>query len=864
MDDDDDEEWLRRSLATRSDKRQGKVSASTSSATKANDILQGLRAFHGIRSRSSNESNRALSHDRPNESISSPESQEEYFDVNEENDYNDMPTPRLEYSPRPESVHSLSSEPMIRTRPKSSPSPVAATTPPRTSSPVRFTMKKTAGRASTLASAYDKPQGFPVKREASETYALSKNSKPIPNWSKEHGNNQLSGKKLTSAAKIPSVGTIEDSDTENIDQQHLHGPMTVRLSDATIDDLSDDHIAILNKPFKHGNRGTRITNSDDEDNKDEEEDIVLLEPSMSRAAQKKAKSIESMISALECSADQSKMLPEEFRNLGPKINGLNVDLLEHQIVGVKFLLSRESPKQKFRGGLLCDDMGLGKTIQSLGAIILNPCNVKVDSQMRKVTRTTLVVCPLALIRQWEQEITTKTHLSCLIYHGPQRAASPIGFSKQDVIITTYQTLRGDHATNGPLFQVNWWRAICDEAHIIKQKSSKTAQAAFDLPAQIRWCLTGTPVQGSIDELYSFFKFIRVSPFDDFYTWRAQITRPINAGQATLAFEKLHKLLAVLMLRRTKALFETGVVKLPERRIHKLCLEFSDHEMQMYEDLRASIKHKLKVVENDRNPYLKMLTFLLRLRQACDDFSIVASLEKDPRDEARPEELEDPLLLNDEDNLLKEDGPVVQKQDSNCGTSPVQAMTRSFSSLSIETTYSSKIEQILDILSGSESTRKTIIYTQFSGMLTSIQSALHNEGISFQRFDGSMTHKQRQQSLETFKNDATQSVLLCSLKVASLGLNLTCASRVILVDPWWNEAVANQAIDRVHRIGQTKAVDVYELIMKDSVEEDIIRLQQMKSSVANSAIGGANNGDTSSGASPASAKLSKEELFQLLK
>lgn len=930
IDDDEDEEWLRQAIASAKPVKQPGVKGLGRSSGGSNGlgILQGLRALQRSKSGSSAGSGQFHVPSSPesqgddfHDTLNGGRNKEPYQDddglVSEAGTI-DVPmspyvrsggspspsqrcgSPALSQrsfdrgsdhgmaTPRRESIHSLKSEPMARTRPRhTSPpkptnsqqnnqahikvsSPTPQTTTAQTTTRPKFTMRKpqAAVKSNTITTSTRTDTSFaassrPTKREASRSQSLSKHmDQPTPAWSNS---------KAKSIKKGAPVIEISDDEQDEPWRNQIKNSSTTQSN--THDDLSDDDdVSIFNQNAKTAALAPRKSSQKNHQDKHEtEEEIVLISDAKPKASDKMAKSVSEMMSGLELSADQHKMLPEQFKSLGAHIPGLNVALLEHQVVGVKFLLTRENPKQKFRGGLLCDDMGLGKTIQSLGMILLNPCNVKVDQGANQVSKTTLVVAPLALIGQWEQEVMSKTGLKCMIYHGSKRNVSVTELSKYDVVVTTYQTVRTDHSVNGPLLQVHWWRVICDESHLIKSKSSKTAQAVYALSAQLRWCLTGTPVQNSIDELYSFFKFIRVSPFDNFVTWRAQISRPINAGQAPLAYEKLHKLLAVLMLRRTKALFETGAIKLPERRVHRVYLDFNEHERQFYDELRASIRRELKDAESDRNPYLKMLTLLLRLRQACDDPAIVPSTAEgyatDDQELPTQNELEDPLRLDEHDSFFNEDGgaagqgfftPRRNKQD-------VRNVTRSFSSLSIEHRYPTKIDQIMNILLSSGS-RKTIIYTQFSGMLASIETALRTEGVRFKTFHGAMAHAQRQQSLDEFKNDSSIQVFLCSLKAASLGLNLTCASQIILVDPWWNETVSNQAIDRVHRIGQTQAVDVYELLIKDSVEEAIIQLQQLKSTLSSNAIGGGRGviNDNSAENSSATAKLSKDELLALLR
>ncbi|CAK7221925.1 hypothetical protein SCUCBS95973_004666 [Sporothrix curviconia] len=258
--------------------------------------------------------------------------------------------------------------------------------------------------------------------------------------------------------------------------------------------------------------------------------------------------------------------PEPFDD--GTVEGINVKLLPHQVEGVKWMRGRElGPVKRGRvpkGGILADDMGLGKTLQSISLILGNPRPRKDTPGWKKhyerIDGATLVVAPLALIRQWEAEIKEKVSadhaLRVCVHHGPQRTVRPQDLAKFDVVITTYQILVSEHshsddAFKGGCFGLSWFRVILDEAHSIKNRNAKMTKACYALASEFRWCLTGTPMQNNLDELQSLVKFLRITPYDNLTEWRAHIDAPLKNGRGYLAIRRLHSLLRCFMKRRTK-------------------------------------------------------------------------------------------------------------------------------------------------------------------------------------------------------------------------------------------------------------------------------------------------------------------------
>ncbi|KAK0617119.1 SNF2 family N-terminal domain-containing protein [Immersiella caudata] len=349
------------------------------------------------------------------------------------------------------------------------------------------------------------------------------------------------------------------------------------------------------------------------------------------------------------------------------LEGISVKLLPHQVEGVKWMRNRELGPLKRgkvpKGGILADDMGLGKTLQSISLIISNQMPQKDGKGWKKhfehIKRATLVVAPLALIRQWEAELkekVTKEHqLKVCVHHGPQRTKDPKVLARYDVVITTYQILVSEHGNSSPnpdglqagCFGIHWYRVILDEAHSIKNRNAKATKAACALRSEYRWCLTGTPMQNNLDELQSLVHFLRIQPYDDLAEWRANIDGPMKNGKGHIAIRRLHSLLRCFMKRRTKEILkEEGALvaggkkaldtaaakakkegkeavapksafKITERKVVTVETEFAPAEREFYSLLEERADKSLEKMMAGNVNYASALVLLLRLRQACN-------------------------------------------------------------------------------------------------------------------------------------------------------------------------------------------------------------------------------------------------------
>lgn len=660
------------------------------------------------------------------------------------------------------------------------------------------------------------------------------------------------------------------------------------------------------------------------------------------------------IQGLDVQQVNAEQKEEEEEDDGSR-EGLKVKLLPHQIDGVEWMQNKESGTKGLKGtrpkgGILADDMGLGKTIQSIALILANPrptAEAPEESRLKidpKTDRSTLVVAPLALIKQWEAEIRDRVEqdhaLKVRVHHGPSRTKSYKDLRKYDVVITTYQTLTSEHDENAEvktaLFGVNWYRIILDEAHSIKNRNAKSTKAACALNSEYRWCLTGTPLQNNLDELQSLIRFLRIKPYDNLDVWREQITKPINNGRGGQSIRRLRVFLSAFMKRRTKDVLKadrqekpSAGFKIVKRTVESISVEFNQQERAFYERLEARTDRSLeRMMAGNQMSYASALVLLMRLRQACnhprllgadlskeqdaargsqtpsrkgskaDDMDDIANMlgalsvetkrcdicqidldEKDIQNGmVRCTECEEDLRAAEATRLPKkkvkktakkerkmnrrvildsddeDESKIVQNSESEEDGSKEEEETEVSDDEEDEddkeasdsdydqptqasAISSTKIRHLLKILKHDSGTHKYIVFSFFTSMLDLIEPFLRRHNLRYTRYDGAMRNDAREASLESLRKNDDVRILLCSLRAGSLGLNLTAASRVVILEPFWNPFVEEQAIDRVHRLNQTQDVIVHKLTIKNSVEERILELQERKRELAKQTIEG---------------------------
>lgn len=351
------------------------------------------------------------------------------------------------------------------------------------------------------------------------------------------------------------------------------------------------------------------------------------------------------------------------------VEGLKIKLLPHQVDGVAWMMEKETGNHNKRaklpkGGILADDMGLGKTVQSLALILSNPRPEKGEQPENKKNKIldstgkgTLVVAPLALIKQWEEEINSKvteSHaLKVLVHHGPNRTKSADKLKQYDVVITTYQVLASEHAgctdtIKKGCFGVNWYRMMVDEAHTIKNRNAKMTKACYEVKSHYRWCLTGTPMQNNLDELQSLIRFLRIQPYCVMASWKESISGPMKNGRGNLAMRRLQIFLKAFMKRRTKeVLKKDGALnfgskpkdgearpefKIVARNVETVIGEFTHAERTFYDRLSQRAQSRLdEMMSGEKQDYIGALVLLLRLRQACNHPDLTKSNMKQDKD-----------------------------------------------------------------------------------------------------------------------------------------------------------------------------------------------------------------------------------------
>ncbi|EIW53650.1 uncharacterized protein TRAVEDRAFT_133687 [Trametes versicolor FP-101664 SS1] len=584
----------------------------------------------------------------------------------------------------------------------------------------------------------------------------------------------------------------------------------------------------------------------------------------------------------------------------------DVRLLPHQIKSRAFMAERETGKKN--GGILADDMGLGKTISTLTRILDGRPTQKDKSA--GFSGSTLVVCPVALVSQWESEVKKYTSgLRVVQHHGASRTSDPYELERAHIVVTSYSVVTSEYGVYGggkdeskadgkkkkkgkesdsddsdsdsiqkrlkaaprrgkvkdALFRVKWWRIVLDEAHNIKNRNTKAAIACCALDAKYRWCLTGTPMQNNVEEIYSLIKFLRIVPLNDWPTFNSSIAKPVKAGKPVRALKRLQVVLQKIMLRRTKTTVINGkpILQLPDRLVNIVDCVFDDDERAFYLSVEEKVQNRLEALQQGdiNKAYTSVLVLLLRMRQACNHPGLISEDYKKDEQAVEPKSASQNENDDGDDDELANmlAGLAIKRKPCQVCQSPLSASNTWKDDVCVDCEevykaakkklgdptanlppHSSKTRKIMDILRDAEDRgegEKTIIFSQFTSMLDLIEPFLRHERVKFVRYDGSMNKVQRDEALSKISENAATKVILISFKAGSTGLNLTCCNNVILVDPWWNPALEDQAFDRAHRFGQKRTVNIYKLCVPDTVEQRILELQEKKRALAAAALSG---------------------------
>ncbi len=394
------------------------------------------------------------------------------------------------------------------------------------------------------------------------------------------------------------------------------------------------------------------------------------------------------------------------------------------------------------------------------------------------TLKALVVCPTTLMYNWQNEITKFTPgLTFYIHHGGSRLRENLQQDHIDIIITTYGTLRSDIKQ---FVDLDLDYVVLDESQAIKNPSSKVAKAACLLRSKNRLCLSGTPLQNNTFDIFAQMNFLNPGMLGSVEFFKQEFAIPIDKFGEKVQKDHLRKLLYPFILRRTK---EQVAKDLPEKQEMVLFCEMGAEQRRIYDAFRNDFREKILGTVDSigvGRSQLTILQGLMKLRQICDS----------------------PYIMNEPERYPN---------------------------------TSVKLEEIGRELTENISNHKALIFSQFLGMLALIKEKLRELNVPFEYFDGSTVATERERAIQNFQNNDDCRVFLISLKAGGVGLNLTAADYVYIVDPWWNPAVEQQAIDRTHRIGQTKNVFAYRMICTDTVEDKILKLQDRKRALARDLI-----------------------------
>ncbi|KAJ9544195.1 hypothetical protein OSB04_023902 [Centaurea solstitialis] len=501
-------------------------------------------------------------------------------------------------------------------------------------------------------------------------------------------------------------------------------------------------------------------------------------------------------------------------------------------------------------------------------------------------KMTLIVCPPSVFSTWITQLTDHTKrggLKAYMYYG-ERTQDVSELQKYDIVLTTYSTLGSElRNSNAPVKKIEWWRIILDEAHIIKNDRACQSEAVSMLNAKRRWVVTGTPIQNGSMDLFSLMAFLRFDPFSIKSYWYNLVQRPIAQGNVK-GLSRLQALMATISLRRTKDKALVGL--LPSKTVITCNVELSVDERNVYDRMETEAKafvERFISVGSVTHNYSTILSIILRLRQICTHMELCPV---DVRSSLSSYNFEDasnnPALLQKLVVLLQDgedfDCPICLSPPTKivitscahifCQTCITRALNHSISVCPLcrrrlsqsdlfspppeyatdpdqtgppsPSQLSSKVAALLKLLEASRNENpsiKSVVFSQFRKLLLLLEEPLKAAGFKTLRLDGTMTAKRRANVIKEFgvsKADGP-TVLLASLKASGTGINLTAASRVYLMEPWWNPAVEEQAMDRVHRIGQKEEVKVVKMIAKDSIDERIVLLQEQKQKLAEEAF-----------------------------
>ncbi|KAF8590478.1 SNF2 chromatin remodeling protein [Ramaria rubella] len=531
---------------------------------------------------------------------------------------------------------------------------------------------------------------------------------------------------------------------------------------------------------------------------------------------------------------------------------IKIDLRKYQQDGVNWLAFLTKYQLH---GILCDDMGLGKTLQSICILASKHHEraerFKATGSPDSIHLPSIVICPPTLTGHWSHEILKYTaNLRPMTYVGPAKERSKLlsTINQYDVVITSYEVVRNDISS---LVNFDWHFCILDEGHIIKNAKTKLTKAVKMIRAHHRLILSGTPIQNNVLELWSLFDFLMPGFLGTEASFHERYGKPIlstrdgkasakNSEAAALALEALHKQVLPFLLRRLK---EDVLNDLPPKIIQDYYCELSDVQKQLYDDFAQSQAQNAvqDVVQNGKASGGQHHVFqsLQYLRKLCNHPVLVLKNDQ-PTIDALLEKVqnkgEKSTSLHDIQHAPKLQALRQLLLDCGIGGSPAAESIKG------------ELEDMADVASGvnggSFSQHRVLVFCQLKQMLDLIETDLfgrHMPSVTYMRLDGGTDPTKRHAIVQTFNSDPSIDVLLLTTHVGGLGLTLTGADTVIFIEHDWNPMKDLQAMDRAHRLGQKKVVNVYRLITKGTLEEKIMGLQRFKLNIASSVITQQNSG-----------------------
>ncbi|KAI0421832.1 SNF2 family N-terminal domain-containing protein [Xylaria grammica] len=590
---------------------------------------------------------------------------------------------------------------------------------------------------------------------------------------------------------------------------------------------------------------------------------------------------------------------ESNRDIWARTRGLHGHFFVNLVSGSH--RSKEPPQ--FLGGIIADPMGLGKTLTVIALVATDLQGADfVDEEVSQdeANNTTLIVVPPPLIDTWEEQLSQHVQQGQLTWrrhHGKTRLMDSLEIQNLNIVLTTYHTVSaewksGSKSGQSILFSTHWRRVVLDEAHFVRNTASRMTKAICDLASDIRWAVTGTPIQNRLSDLAALLKFLRVYPYDDMRRFDADISHLWKSRQADEAVNRLKTLSRCLILRRPKA-----TINLPPRTDLRRSVDFTFDERALYNDIKtqtiATMRQAAYGEANRASPrFVNVIQQINLMRLICNlglhyssrhehittyeggspnttDWERIAQQTLNFQCETATLTCELCGLSTNMTETLLEDSGVTSKplfsqclrffcpdctqspkrgaRNFSCGHYPphpiatVSLSRSAFEEDDIQTIphasmllgagLPSKVTALVRELSCQSADVKSVVFSTWRMTLDVVEQGLKQAHIDHLRFDGKVPQKERKGIIDKFRKDPTVKVLLLTLTCGAVGLTLTEATRAYLMEPHWNPTMEEQALARVHRLGQTKEVTTVRFYVRDTFEERVMELQKKKEDLA---------------------------------